>query len=151
MTNTPSPAKPITPPQFKSPWHHILYACAFLGIAAVFIMAAAVEPDPSGVGTHTRLMMPPCGFLVMFGKPCPSCGMTTAFAWMVRGNLIQAWKVQPAGVAVFFVTLAFWLYIPRGWLKRRPFFHLFELKAYFPTVVFLILFILGLWIYRLFS
>ena len=31
--------------------------------------------------------MPPCNFVLMTGKPCPSCGMTTSFALLVRGDI----------------------------------------------------------------
>jgi len=72
------------------------------GIAAsVCLIALAVaawtDPDQSGYGTHTQLGMPACGFLERTGYPCVTCGMTTAFAHVVRGQIPQAFVAQPAG------------------------------------------------------
>ena len=61
-------------------WDGGLYALLWLGFLAVMAMAVAVRPDRSGFGTHTQLHLPPCGFYLVFGKPCPSCGMTTSFS-----------------------------------------------------------------------
>jgi len=58
-------------------------------------------PKSGGVGTHEELGLPPCGFYLMFHKPCPSCGMTTSFALLMHGKIIQAIKAQPAGVFSF--------------------------------------------------
>ena len=55
-------------------------------LLAGFALAARLEPDPRGFGTHQRLGLPPCTFQSMFNIPCPSCGMTTSFANVVRGR-----------------------------------------------------------------
>ncbi len=128
---------------------HALYAAGVLGFAAVAATAAWLHPDPSGLGTHTQLHLPPCGLWAVFRRPCPSCGMTTAFALLLHGRPLTALRVQPAGVGVFAASLALWLYLPVGWLRRRPFEHLFALRAFLPTVVGLILLILGVWAWRL--
>ena len=69
-----------------------------LGIVAVFAVARGLEPSPSGSGTHTQLGLPPCPFATVTGRPCPSCGMTTAFAWFVRGRFGRSWGANPAGM-----------------------------------------------------
>jgi hypothetical protein len=70
----------------------ILMACS--GILGV---AAYIHPDPRGYGTHAQLGTGQCGFLILTGYPCPTCGMTTAFAHTVRGQWWRAFFVQPAG------------------------------------------------------
>jgi len=60
-------------------------------------VAAYAEPDPRGFGTHTELGMPVCGFQERTGYPCVTCGMTTAFSHVVRGQILQAFIAQPAG------------------------------------------------------
>lgn len=75
---------------------------------AVFVVAAFVQPSPQQIGTHTQLGFPPCTAMLLTGHPCPSCGMTTAFAWTVRGRVDQAFAAQPAGAALAlgtFVTI----------------------------------------------
>ncbi len=44
-----------------------------------------------------QLGLPRCEFFARTGIPCPSCGMTTAFAWFVRGHLLESFYVQPMG------------------------------------------------------
>jgi hypothetical protein len=127
----------------------LLYAVAFAGFLALVALSAWLNPSSGGVGTHTQLHLPPCGVLLVFGKPCPSCGMTTAFAWMVRGRVLRALSIQPAGVAVFLAALAWWLYLPVGFFKRRPFFHIFDAPAFLPTVMGLVVIILAVWGLRL--
>lgn len=128
---------------------HLLYAVSWLGFAAVLALARHLTPDPTGVGTHTALHLPPCTFYTVFHKPCPSCGMTTAFAWLLHGHPLKALKTQPAGVAVFAAGLAAWLYLPFAWKRRRPFDHLFDLPLTLPALVVLIVLILAVWAFRL--
>ena len=60
-------------------------------------MARRLEPDPKGYGTHTQLGLRPCVFRATTGHPCPSCGMTTSFAWFARGEPALSWRANPAG------------------------------------------------------
>jgi hypothetical protein len=76
--------------------------CANAGVLAI---ARRVAPDASGLGTHVQLGLPACGFLASTGLPCPSCGLTTAFAHMVRLNPWDAARVHPVGVPLFMVVV----------------------------------------------
>lgn len=38
--------------------------------------------------------------VMLVGYPCPTCGMTTAVAHAVRGELRSAFRAQPAGLAL---------------------------------------------------
>ncbi len=80
-------------------WLSLLGAAACIAGLAVGVF---VRPDPAGLGSHTYLGFQPCGFLQYYGWPCASCGMTTSFAWFVRGNFLASLYVQPAG---FFLAL----------------------------------------------
>src|SRR3954463_849404 len=96
-----------------------------LGVAAaclgVLLTAARLTPDPSGTSTHTQLGMQSCQFLAQTGLPCPSCGMTTSFAWFVRGNLLASLYVQPMGTVLAALTaLTFWAALYIG-LTGKPF------------------------------
>jgi hypothetical protein len=73
---------------------------------ALLAVAVALPPDPRGFGTHMRLGTGPCGVLIVTGYPCPTCGMTTAFAHVVRGEWWRAFLVQPAGFVLALGTLA---------------------------------------------
>ena len=68
-----------------------------LMLAAMLVVATRLTPDPKGYGTHTQLGLWPCAFKATTGHPCPTCGMTTSFAWSVRLDPVQAWRANPAG------------------------------------------------------
>jgi hypothetical protein len=76
-----------------------------LAAAAILITAARLTPDVHGMGTHRQLGLPPCGFVEVTGLPCPSCGMTTAFASTVHGHVLQALRAQVAGLAMAVGTI----------------------------------------------
>jgi hypothetical protein len=67
---------------------------------ALLLVAARLTPSPEGIGTHRHLGLQECGFLQRTGLPCPSCGMTTSFAWFVRGNVLASLYVQPMGMVL---------------------------------------------------
>ena len=69
--------------------------------AGMVLVASFLTPSPHGTGTHTQLGLPPCGFLVVYHKPCPSCGLTTAFSNMARGQVEAAFRAHPAGPVAF--------------------------------------------------
>src|SRR5207245_5612921 len=60
-------------------------------------LAKTLEPDPRGFGTHVQLGLRPCAFVSLTGRLCPTCGMTTAFAWFMRGRIDRSWQANPAG------------------------------------------------------
>ncbi len=71
---------------------------------AVMITATQLTPSPFGHGTHTQLGLPPCGFLVVTGVPCPGCGLTTCFSHMIRAEFVDAARANPFGVPLFLVS-----------------------------------------------
>jgi hypothetical protein len=62
-----------------------------------FAVAAGLEPDPRGYGTHQALGFPPCTFRELLGIPCPSCGMTTSVSNYVRGRFGDAARANCGG------------------------------------------------------
>lgn len=73
---------------------------------AVLGVALWLTPDPRGFGTHLQLGMGGCGMILTTGLPCPTCGMTTAFAHTVRGQLFAALVAQPGGLVLALLTIA---------------------------------------------
>jgi len=90
----------------KRPARARLIAFGVLGGCAVLLsLAARITPDSSGMGSHKQLGYPSCTMLTLTGFPCPTCGMTTAFAHTVRGELLSAFHAQPAGFALALATI----------------------------------------------
>ncbi len=80
-------------------------AGVFTGCFAILSVAAWLRPDATGMGSHRQLGLPSCSMLALTGHPCPTCGMTTAFAHTVRGELGSAFRAQPAGLVLALATL----------------------------------------------
>ncbi len=86
-------------------WHRLespvvgrLYALVFATIlTAVLAVGVWVSPSRNHLGTHRQLGLPPCSFVAISGYPCPTCGMTTAYACLVRGRLIDAVRASLFG------------------------------------------------------
>ncbi len=94
-------------------------------LLGLFIVAGILSPDPSGLGTHQQLGFPPCGFVVALGRPCPSCGMTTAWSRIVRGDVVASIDANAGGfmLALASMPLGIWLVASglRGnWFLIRP-------------------------------
>jgi hypothetical protein len=70
-------------------------ACAWICIAfsalCIAIILAAFNPD------FVSRMLPPCGFKMRTGLPCPTCGYTRAVLAFFRGDIFTAFYIQPAG------------------------------------------------------
>ena len=98
------PGHPIAPPRSSKWLSRLGWFFLFITPLAVVITATQVTPAASGMGTHQQLGLPPCGFLVVTGIPCPGCGLTTSFAHMVRGQFTGATFANPFGVMLFMVT-----------------------------------------------
>ncbi|MCH8968431.1 MAG: DUF2752 domain-containing protein [Planctomycetes bacterium] len=80
-------------------------ALVLAGCTVLLGLAAWLRPDGHGVGTHQQLGLPPCSLVQYSGIPCPTCGMTTAFACTVRGRWLAAVLAQPFGFATALVAI----------------------------------------------
>ena len=127
-------------------WGVVFAAClVVLGLAGL-----KLSPDPSGLGTHQQLGLPPCGFIAMSGGyPCPSCGYTTTFTLAAHGRLIDAFANQPFGFVVFCLTV---LAVPAAGLSFFRRVSLFGATERWPWVrIFasLLLGWIGAWLYKI--
>jgi len=77
----------------------------FIPCAVLVSLSAWLTPSKAGYGTHRGLGLPPCAFLSQTGYPCPSCGMTTAFADMAHGRFVAAFMAQPFGAVLFVAVM----------------------------------------------
>jgi len=102
-------------------WSSIItWAILFAGPLAVLVTAAMLTPAVEGHGTHTQLGLPPCGFLVYSGYPCPGCGLTTSFSHMIRLEVIGAFHANPFGILLFLSTAAIIPISLMGLVRKLP-------------------------------
>ena len=125
MSDESRPRRPRPAPNARITRFSLLTVGALL--ACIFAIAFWLNPyDSDGrartMATHTQLGMPPCNFVLLAGKPCPSCGMTTSFALLVRGDIAASLRANWAGtvVAVLWARTMVWA-IASG-LKGRALF-----------------------------
>lgn len=81
-------------------------ALVFAGALGLLAVAAWLTPNVSGLGTHRQLGFPTCTMIVLTGYPCPTCGMTTAFSFTVRGRFWAAFSAHPGGLFLALSTVA---------------------------------------------
>jgi hypothetical protein len=67
-----------------------------------------LHPNPEGYGTHKSLGLSSCLTAEVLGlKRCPSCGLTTAFALIGKGDFQTAIHVHPWAVPFYTLILIF--------------------------------------------
>jgi len=87
-----------------------MLAVMAVGFLAVFAVAAWLRPydadgEPLTMATHTQLGMAPCNMVVLTGKPCPACGMTTSFSLLIHGDVRASLRANWVGT----ILALFWL------------------------------------------
>ncbi|MCS7044860.1 MAG: DUF2752 domain-containing protein [Gemmataceae bacterium] len=99
-------------------WVRLGLVAIVLGWLGVFAVAWKLDPYLGGKvwleGTHRQMGLPDCTFKTLSGLPCPSCGMTSSFALLVRGDLVNAVRANLVGVGLALLGLAM---IPWGLLS----------------------------------
>jgi hypothetical protein len=106
-------------------YQRIGLAALAAALVVLLVTARTLAPNERGYGTHEHLGLPPCTFYLIFHRPCPACGMTTSWAWLLRGNVLQALTANTGGTLLAMLSLvaAPWLLISavRGrWLIGLP-------------------------------
>ena len=67
-------------------------------------IAAWLTPSTQGLGTHRQMGLPECGWITLMDLPCPTCGMTTSFAFAADGDLLTSFMTQPLGMMLAIAT-----------------------------------------------
>jgi hypothetical protein len=133
------PEQPDTPDEDDLPVARVvrpartrrIVRAALLAIAAaltaVFVVAVRLDPydedgQPLTMATHTQLGMPPCNFVVMMGKPCPACGMTTSFALLVRGDVLASLRANWVGTTIAVVWALTLVWAAASGIRGKPLF-----------------------------
>jgi hypothetical protein len=122
---TPLPeSRPFTYPQPEPivGWQRAMLVFTGLILVALLVTAAMLPPSASGMGTHQQLGLPPCSSVMIFGMRCPACGMTTSWAHLMRGQVLQAAHANTGGLllAMFAIVGGPWMLasaaVGRWWL-----------------------------------
>jgi len=113
--------EPVVAIPVLSGWVRGTLVVIALGLVGVFAIALHLDPYQGGktwrMETHTQLGLPPCTFKTLTGLPCPSCGMTTSFALLVRGDLWHSIEANWVGtiLAVLWMLIIPWSVVSAVW------------------------------------
>jgi hypothetical protein len=121
MADAPQQPKPIRL------WLRGSYVVFGTGLIVLLVVAARLEPAKEGFGTHRGLGLPECSFLVLTGRRCPSCGMTTSWSHWTRGHVLRAVQVNAGGtmLALAATLLGPWMLVS-GFRGRYVWFRMNE-------------------------
>lgn len=122
----------------------VLLVVALGGIA----LGMALVPSPEGHGTHGQLGLPPCGMMVTTGRPCPTCGVTTAYVLAAHGRFVRALVTQPFGLACFVLTVAAAVALAAALVARRSLMPLVTTYGVAAPAVAMLLLALASWAYK---
>lgn len=111
------PALPAGLPTTSSVWPPAGYTTpgtllhwVFLAMSALVIIASftfRVRDGQEVIVPIVNVALPgTCTFRRLTGVPCPGCGLTRSFISLGHGQLLAAWRYNPAGF-VFFTLVAF--------------------------------------------
>lgn len=108
-----------------SPGADRVVALLVLALAALFVgFLLPLTPDPAGHGTHEQLAalgFGRCSWPELYGKPCPTCGVTTAAVLLLHLRPFAALQTQPFGAVLALLGLAMAVAAARRVFGGRPF------------------------------
>ena len=121
-----------------------------LGLVVVFAVAAWLNPydrdgEPLRMETHRQIGLPPCTFKTLTGLPCPSCGMTTSFALLVRGDVVHSLRANWVGTLLALAGLAFLPWSLACVVRQRSLFIVSMDKALLWFLAVFLVLLLGRW------
>ncbi len=129
--------------------HRVLLVLTGLVLITGLVVARSLTPDASGLGTHRQLGLPGCGFSHALGVPCPSCGMTTAWAHLTRGHWIRAAQCNLGGLLAGITALWTGPWMLVSGIRGRWIFGTLSISAVLILASTTYLMILGQWLGRL--
>jgi hypothetical protein len=94
-------------------------------LATLLFTAFMLAPERRGFGTHRQLGLPPCTLVQTIGMRCPSCGMTTSWACLTKGQVFKAFAMNAGGAlfGIYSIFLAPYFLgsgLSGRWIWRRP-------------------------------
>ncbi|WP_146118503.1 DUF2752 domain-containing protein [Blastopirellula marina] len=95
----------ISPPRRLRWYERILLGTGGLILAVLLATAAWLTPSVRGMGTHQQLGLPPCTLVQLTGMRCPSCGMTTSWSYLMKGNVLSSVQANSAGCLMGLIAL----------------------------------------------
>ncbi len=78
----------------------LIASLAVLG-ALAFVLGVSFAVTPEDIEQGRVVLSPTCNYKRLFGRECPTCGMTRAFCALSHGRLDDAWRYNRAAPALY--------------------------------------------------
>jgi hypothetical protein len=97
-----------------------------------------------------------CWFKIVSGLPCPACGSTSGIIEIFKGNLLQAFQLNPFAYSSLFILISSSIWVVYDLIfKKEGFYQLFlkvnthikQKRIFIP----LIILILSIWIWNIYQ
>jgi hypothetical protein len=75
-------------------------------LVLAFVLGTSVAVAPEDVERGRVTLSPPCHFKALFGRDCPTCGLTRGFMAMGHGRFGDAWRYNRAAPFLYFLGWA---------------------------------------------
>jgi hypothetical protein len=131
-------------------WSRLGLLVVGTGLLVVFGIALWLNPYEDGqaktMETHRQLGLPPCTFKYMTGYPCPSCGLTTSFALLMKGDVGNSLRANAVGtlLALFWIVLIPWSLVSS--FCGRPLFLISIERAVLRAIILFLTLLLVRWV-----
>lgn len=103
-----------------APGRRLAVGCLGAVLLAMLLTARWLEPAPRGFGTHRGLGLPRCTFVQLCGVRCPSCGMTTSWAHLTRGQIRLSLESNVGGALLGLMAIATAPWAAVSAIRGRP-------------------------------
>jgi hypothetical protein len=136
-------------PKVLNRWVRGVLVMIAVGLSAIFAIALWLNPydeegNPRRMETHRQMGLPPCTFYSNTGLPCPSCGMTTSFALLMHGDVLNSLRANSVGTLLALLWLALIPWSLASAVKKR----IVLVRSVERTVMILVIGFLALMIVR---
>lgn len=84
----------------------------------ITVLLVWLRPSSTGHGTHVQLGLPPCPAMIVYGKPCPGCGLTTSWSSLAHGDCVQGFRSHAFGPPLYLFFSVFAVLGGWGFFKR---------------------------------
>jgi len=116
--------------------------------ASVISLSAWLSMNQLDDTVHPLFGLPPCGFKVVTGLPCPGCGLTHCFTAMAHFDIFAAVHANPFGVLLFLVSLVTVPVAAIGFVRNWPVIDTLERLQFDKWAILLALASVSTWIVR---
>ncbi len=115
-----------------------------VGGLTILVMSVVLSPTIRA----QQLVVPPCTFRFLTGRGCPGCGLTTAFTYISRGQILEAFHANPMALYMYAVTVFVTFFSIYRVFRPVPVDDVARHRAFTVVTLLMVIGLLGTWVIR---